>query len=91
VEYTDCWEISVLRLLHFFFGRGGVIDHSRLTALMEPSDPHCQALIEYFTINPTYHIKEAFYKSEEGWALRAKWCQFLNACDFFYLKREGKY
>lgn len=25
VDYTDCWEISVLRLLHFLFGKDGVI------------------------------------------------------------------
>lgn len=53
---------------------------------MNLSDPHCQALLSYFRDNPTYQMSSDFYKTEEGFLIRAKWGQFLNNCGLLDIK-----
>jgi hypothetical protein len=64
VKYTDCWEISVLRLLHFLFGKGGAINKDKLVKFMDEGDARCQALIAYFGENPTYYLEDKFYATQ---------------------------
>lgn len=58
---------------------------------MDLSSPHCQYLYNYFKENSTYSNREEYYKTGEGLAIRAKWCQFLNNSKVFDLKIEDKY
>lgn len=91
INYTDCWEISVLRLLHFLFGKGGVMSEPQLTGHMDMSSSACEALVTYFRENPTYYLDDEYYKGKDGLALRAVWCQFINKSGLFHLKKERKY
>jgi len=53
--YTDCFEISLLRFLHFVFGKNGHMDLELLKRDMNDSE-ECKKLITFFTENNTYNF-----------------------------------
>lgn len=88
--YTDCFEISLLRFLHFVFGKNGHIDLELLKHDMNDSE-ECKKILAFFSENNSYNLEADYYVTEQGLNDRAKWCKFLNNSKLFNYKKENKY
>lgn len=88
--YTDCFEISLLRFLHYIFGKNGHIDMELLKRDMNESNC-CKSLITFFEVNNKYNLDAEYYVTEKGLNDRAEWCRFLNNSKLFNYKKENRY
>lgn len=90
VSYTDCFEVSLLRFLHFVFNNDYKMDIVKMKSFMF-NTKYCKQLVKFFENNNDIHHDAEYYDTDEGIKIRTKWCIFLNKRFFFQYKLEGKY
>jgi hypothetical protein len=83
IEIQDDFELTLLRLVHIFFGSDGVIDFTRLTKYMDSNDSKSRQLEDFFLEYPGIMDDSDFYSSEAGIKIRITWYYFLSGKDFF--------
>lgn len=86
IQYTDCFEISLLRFLHLLFGKNNKINLKKLMIFCNNNE-----LLEFFKNNQIYSNESDYYETRNGFDFRAKWCCFLNNRNIFKYKKEDKY
>ena len=93
ISYTDCFEISLLRFLHAVFikkdNESFKIDINRMKCFMN-NNKFCKQIIAFFTNNSEIHLDQNYYE-KDGYAIRTKWCIFLNNRPFFRYKLQDKF
>jgi hypothetical protein len=93
IEYTDCFEVSLLRFLHAVFitkkDNKYVMDIERMKEYMNDSND----LLDFFKVNNDIILSRKYYDNikSDGYILRTLWCQFLNKNKFFKYKRYDMY
>jgi hypothetical protein len=82
-DIDDGFELSLLRLLHIWFSKDGVINFSYLTKHMDQEKVESIELEEFFLNNPGVMFDSEFYLSEAGIKNRKSWYEFLSNRKFF--------
>lgn len=95
VTYADCFEVSLLRYLHYILGDrvnrlNGIMNLETMSKFLD-NTPECQELVEYFTRHNIIKRNRSYYETIFGNQERSEWCQFLNKRSFFKYKKDGKY
>ncbi len=91
ISYTDCFEISLYRILHLLFGRNGIIINTYLKRYMNDSK-ECKLLFNFFKKYNTYDYKtDEYMTGKSRFEERVEWCKFLNKVKIFKYKMDNKY
>lgn len=93
INYTDCFEISLLRFIQSVFikkdNQSYKIDIDRMKYFMN-ENKFCKQIIKFFTNNPNIYLDQDHYEND-GYPIRTKWCLFLNKRAFFRYKIDDKF
>lgn len=85
IEYTDCFEISLLRFLHLVFSENDRMNLNKIKNLK------CEEQLNSYFSNKSIYRKSDYYETIEGFNERTNWCNFLNNRDIFKYNIENKY
>lgn len=82
-EYSDDFEISILRLIHIIFGKNNEIDFSKIADYIGDG----------FERNDLYLFlkKNKVIRKYISIRQRTEWCNLLNKQSFFHYKFQNKY